>query len=263
LKQLFHIGDAQQAAAARFLLLRIGEKHASYAFTDSKAQIAYELGYCSTDEWTLEELNKLNAQLVSRIPGKVQIAIDYPEAFIAPANVPATMMTSIYAVSSSDLILHEQVPGWQNINVFIIPKILQQWVNDNFPEAGCLHQLTAMMRWVPSSSADGAIYLDLRENDMQLLCARSGQLLLSNDYDYASPEDVLYYLLKCREQFGLSQETVELKLSGLIDKKSALYKELNQYFIHIEFREASWQLPASELPAHFFTSLNDLALCVS
>jgi hypothetical protein len=52
-------------------------------------------------------------------------------------------------------------------------------------------------------------------------------------------------------------------LSGLIDKQSALYKELYQYFINIEFSEAGWNMAGTEYPAHFFTSLNDLAQCVS
>jgi hypothetical protein len=49
----------------------------------------------------------------------------------------------------------------------------------------------------------------------------------------------------------------------MIDQQSALYKELYQYFLHIEFRNASWTIPADEYPAHFFTSLNELAQCVS
>ncbi|MBL0129692.1 MAG: hypothetical protein IPP43_00005, partial [Chitinophagaceae bacterium] len=47
-----------------------------------------------------------------------------------------------------------------------------------------------------------------------------------------------------------------------IDKQSSLYKELYQYFIGVEFSDASWN-SMREFPDHFFTSLNDLAKCVS
>ncbi|HNA96743.1 MAG TPA: DUF3822 domain-containing protein, partial [Chitinophagaceae bacterium] len=65
------------------------------------------------------------------------------------------------------------------------------------------------------------------------------------------------------QQFSLSQQTVSVRLSGLIDKQSALYKDLYQYFREITFREAGWHTVEPEYPAHFFTSLNDLAPCVS
>ena len=93
--------------------------------------------------------------------------------------------------------------------------------------------------------------------------ARQDILLLSQYYPYSTPGDVVYYLLKICHQFSLPQQEVQLQLSGLIEKQSALYKELYQYFIKIDFRDASWNIPDSEYPNHFFTSLNDLAQCVS
>ena len=76
-------------------------------------------------------------------------------------------------------------------------------------------------------------------------------------------QEALDIILKVCQENNLSQEQVKLSLSGLIEKQSVLFKELYQYFIHVEFRNAGWQLPGNEYPAHFFTSLNDLARCAS
>ena len=95
------------------------------------------------------------------------------------------------------------------------------------------------------------------------MAAANGKLLISQHYNYTGHEDVLYYLLRTCQQYGLSQEMITLKVSGLIDKQSALYKELYQYFIHLELRDPGWQLPSNDIPAHYFTSLKDLFLCVS
>jgi hypothetical protein len=92
--------------------------------------------------------------------------------------------------------------------------------------------------------------------------AKDSKLILAQSFPYSTPEDVVYYLLKACQQFSLSQKEVSVHLSGLIDKQSSLFKELYQYFIHPEFREAGWN-SGSEFPAHFFTSLNDLAQCAS
>jgi Protein of unknown function (DUF3822) len=85
--------------------------------------------------------------------------------------------------------------------------------------------------------------------------------LLAQTYSYTAPEDIVYYLLRIVQQFALSAEEVTVILSGLIDKESALYKELYQYFLQIELRSVSWN--TGDYPAHFFSSLNDLARCES
>jgi hypothetical protein len=42
-----------------------------------------------------------------------------------------------------------------------------------------------------------------------------------------------------------------------------LFNALYQYFTHISFRLPNWDFPSGQHPSHFFTSLNDLALCGS
>jgi len=107
-----------------------------------------------------------------------------------------------------------------------------------------------------------SLVVDFRTNDFTVLASKGSLLLLTQTFAYSTPEDVLYYLLNTCRQFNLSQQELQLQLSGLIDKRSSLYNELYQYFIHIDFREAGWNLK-NEYPAHFFTSLNDLATCAS
>ena len=51
--------------------------------------------------------------------------------------------------------------------------------------------------------------------------------------------------------------------AGGVSKKVRLYKDLYQYFIHITFRSSNWETAEDEYPGHFFTSLNDLAICAS
>src|SRR5690606_135547 len=105
-----------------------------------------------------------------------------------------------------------------------------------------------------------------RSEDFSLVVTRGSKLLLTQTFPYSTPADFVYYLLDACRQFSFSQETVRIYLSGLIDRESALYREVYQYFLHIRFRESEWKVPGAEelaYPTHFFTSLNDLAKCVS
>ena len=104
---------------------------------------------------------------------------------------------------------------------------------------------------------------DFRNGSFSLMVLRQHQLLLSRTWQYQSPEDVIYYLLRTCEEFGLNRTESQLSISGFIDKDSSLYKELYGYFAQITFREAAWQMPQNEYPAHYFTAVNDLYPCVS
>jgi len=262
LKQLFYIGDQSSSRNAERLLLRMGEYWAAFAYTNEDASAVYELGYFTVDEWNENELNWIHDRLF-RPAGKVQIGLDHGAGLLLPSGVPGTVLDIVSERSEGQTIVQEPVNGWQLNTVFSISPQLQHWVNNKFPEAGTIHQLSAMMKFVPSSPGDGVMYLDLRQKDLHLLAAANGRLLLSQQYQYEGYEDILFYLLRTCEQFGLSQEKVALKLSGLIDIESSLYKELYQYFIRVELREPGWQLPPNEIPSHYFTSLKDLYLCVS
>lgn len=262
LKQLFHLGDQSSNQKAARLLLRMGEYWAAFAYTDEQVTLVYEMGYFSVEDWTETELNWLSDRLF--LPAdKVQIGLDHGCGMLVPSTVPGSVMNTVYEIPEGHMVVQEPVNGWQLNTVFSIHPLLQKWINDKFPNAGTIHQLSAMMKFVPASTEQGTIYLDIRQKDLHLLATAGGKLLLSQAYDYVGHEDVLFYLLRTCQQYGLSQEAITLKVSGLIDKESALYKELYQYFLHLELREPGWQLPSSDIPAHYFTSLNDLFLCVS
>jgi hypothetical protein len=99
--------------------------------------------------------------------------------------------------------------------------------------------------------------------EFSVVVSRGSNLLLVQRFEYASPSDVLYHLLGICKMFSLLQEEVSLRVSGLVDKDSALAKELFQYFLDIDYRAAAWETDEEIFPPHFFTALNDLARCAS
>jgi hypothetical protein len=87
---------------------------------------------------------------------------------------------------------------------------------------------------------------------------------LAQVYAYKTPLDVVYFLLKICYEFALDQSEVFLILSGLIDQDSAMYAELYNYFLNLHFAQAPlFSLPENDYPHHYFTSLYNLAACVS
>ena len=156
-----------------------------------------------------------------------------------------------------------QVYEWQIHNVYSIRKEIYDQLQQFFPGHHYWHRYTVGLRNIEKTSFDGELTVDLRADVFSLVVSRGNKFLLAQTFEYTTPADVVYYLLLACRQFGFSQESVRLSLSGLIDEGSALYKELEQYFVDTRFRSAQWVLPSDSYPAHFFTLLNDLARCAS
>lgn len=268
MKQLFHIESSLSKNEQPVLSLAFGERHGSFAIGDKTGNELYELGYCITEEWNSDSLpdffsayHCLKGQFY-----QVRIAYDYPEAVFIPsaANVQdgAALLKTLFGKVNGRNVISELIPEWQLYNTYSVPAGLQQWLNNKYPTANYYHQYSIAIKDSGASGENGTLVADFRTDDFTLLATKNSRLLLSSAFDYTTPEDVIFYLLKTCQEFSLSQKDVQLRLSGLIDKQSALYKELYQYFISIEFREANWNA-GNEYPAHFFTSLNDLARCAS
>ncbi len=269
MKQLFDIKKESEAGVQKVLSIRLGAKHCCFAVTNKTGSEIYQLAYITIENWNEEERANL-FELYPDLGGmyyEVLIAFDFPESSLVPMKSvhnddPGTILKAMYGINGLSSVISESVTGWQLNNIYALPADLKVWIQHKFPSARYWHQYSIGVRHSIASSASGTLLVDFRKDDFVLIVTGRNNILLAQTYEYSTPEDVLYALIKICKQFSLSREEVELQLSGLVDKQSALYKELYQYFINIHFRNATWHTD-SDYPAHFFTSLNDLALCVS
>ena len=271
LKQLFYIEPGEtKEAVEQVLSLRIGDKHCCFAITDKTGDRLYKLGYFSIDGLEGNPVASLFAAHPELNDSfyKILAGYDYPQSTLVPSQHykeadTALLLKTLCGINGTAIVISDAIPAWQVYNVYGVPKELHDWMKKKFHAGNYWHQYTLGVKLVEAAQATGHLLVDMRAEDFMVVAAANNKLLLTQTFAYSTPEDVLYYLLKICQQFDLSQQAVHLSLSGLIDKQSVLYKELYQYFIHIEFRQPSWGSADSDYPAHFFTSLNDLARCAS
>lgn len=270
LKELFNIEPASAGdAGEQVLSLRIGERHCGYAITDKSGDLLYKLGYFALDGMEgnpVADLFAAHPELNESFY-KVLAGYDYPQSTLVPSQQykegdAGLLLKTLYGINGTATVISEAIPAWEVYNIYGVPKELHEWMNKKFHAGHYWHQYTLGIKLMRGDAA-GHILVDMRAEDFMVIAGANNKLLLAQTFQYSTPEDVLYYLLKICQQFGLSQQDVHLSLSGLIDKQSALFKELYQYFINIEFRQPGWVNSGNEYPAHFFTSLNDLARCAS
>ena len=268
MKQLFHIKGRDTENVLHVLSLRLGEKHISFAITGKSGNELYELAYCA-----IIRDKDSPADFFNNYPSlqnsfyQVLIAYDHPQSVLTPSSIyqPETaqlFLTTQYGVVTGSPVISELISAWQLYNTYAVPQELLKWVNQKFPAARSWHQYSLAVKKINAAGETGHLFVDFRTDDFTLLVAKDSKMILAQCFPYSSPEDVLYYLLKTCRQFSLSQKDVNLQLSGLVDQDSALFKELYQYFINLEFRGAEWDT-GTDYASHFFTSLNDLAQCAS
>ncbi|MBI5372294.1 MAG: DUF3822 family protein [Sphingobacteriales bacterium] len=268
MKELFTIENPAVPSVQQVLSLRLGNRHLGYAITNRTGEELYKLGYFRTEETDGAAL----AELLEQTPAlkeafySVQVAYDFAGHSLLSSTgyrpeESGNMLKALFGINGNEAVITENIAEWQLYNVYAVPAELLHRVQQYFPAAQCRHQFSLAIKQLQGAGDTAVMLVDFRQDDFSILVTRQSRLLLAQTYAYSTPEDVLYYLLKAVDQLGLSQQELDLQVSGLIDRDSALFKEIVQYFIQVEFRESPWQ--GLEHPAHYFTSLNDLARCAS
>ena len=271
LRQLFHIKSQKtDEGSQQVLSLQVGERHCAIAVTNATGDQLYELFYYSCNVFEANPLPQILAdhESLDRTFYQVQISYDFPQSVLTPAQhfqheEAGLLLKSLYGLNGTSVIISEQVGRWQLHNIYSVPKELHDWVTRKYAAAKFWHQYSIQLKSLQLKPDSGQILVDFRTDEFVVVVENAGKILLTQTIPYSTPEDVLFHLLKVCNQFNLSQEGVQLIISGLIEQQSALYKELYQYFIHVQFKTPGWNVEPNEYPLHFFTSLNDLARCES
>ena len=277
MKQIYNIEkEGNCYEADQVLSLRIGEKHLGFAISSGRLEQASSelirlVWYAGEHNWNheLEELYAAHPELKAKF-SKILVAYDHPQSVLVPPGSYTgndnLLLEMMYGVNGGHSIISQDIAGWQLKNIFAVPSLVKEWATRHFSEAHFYHSYSIGVRLIDNTAMEGSMLIDFRNNDFVVFASKGNRLLMAQTFAYTTFDDVLYYLVKVCTEFGFNQQQVRIAMTGLIEKESNLYRELVQYFLNIRFREPSWVLPVKEddnYPSHFFTSLNDLALCES
>lgn len=268
MKELFYYSKPdQEYGPPQVLIIRLADKHIGFVVTNQSGSGIGSLCYCSLDGMDEPGMNLFEEKYPALHHSyyEVKIIFDYQRSLILPysqagAEDKLTLLNNLHGYAAASVAVTENLPAWQLKNSYAVPANVFDWVRKKYPSAKYLHQHSAAVLNLKPSAEGGKIMADFRSNELQVIAEQQNKFLFAGTFEYETPEDVLFYLLKLCGQFSLSAKNVLLELSGLIEKDSALYKELYQYFLHLQFREADWGA-VNDYPAHFFTSFNDVLKC--
>jgi hypothetical protein len=232
LKELFHYkNELAPAGTSKMLLISLGDRFAAACVSNSEGDQLYHVCFfkCDAEDTIdLQSFREKSGFMNEKYP-QVAINLNYqPDSLMIEPSVTYTL-----------------------------PEQAKTWINSNFPAATLHDQFSINLK---INSGDG-LYADFKTDELSVVLIKEKKLLFAANLDYETSADLLWHFLSICHHFSITSQEIHIKLSGFIEKDSALYKELSQYFLHLEFDNAEWGA-TGDLPAHYFRTFNKLARCV-
>lgn len=212
-------------------------------------------------------------KLLRRPVKETVLVYNFPDSSLVPETL-FTMDTNrdiidtLHGNLNKGLILTEKIPWWELFNVYRISPDIHHLLQQQFTAGKYWHYYSLMLKsykMFDAADQEDIIKVIFYADKMVALVVRNGKVHLVQTFLYQDTKDVVYHLLNCCRQMGISQEEVRLLVGGLIDRQSALSTELHKYFLKIGFEEIDESIKVTdemkELPLHYFSSLLKMAVC--
>lgn len=266
LKTLFEIGSERRMEREGTLLLEIGKDYCYTAFLHKPSNSIDSIRLQAVDEFGLEkDLPEILRPLTETGFDSAVVCSAFPQALLFPKKQFANDYSALDLVydQPGQVYFQDNIPEWQMLNTYSLPKSFCRLIGESLGTVQYYHSYTPTIKIYNGYVAEKQLSVHFSETGFRVLLKKDANIHLAQTYSYKTPLDVVYYLLKICYAFDLSQQEVYLILSGLIEKSSNLFAELQQYFTHINFAQRpEISLPQSPHPHHYFTSLYNLAACV-
>lgn len=266
MKTLFNIQSGKEIGHEHTLLLEVGSNYCCSAYLHKQGNALDALSYVSFEE---TETEQSLADIVGEASGKTIQAIvcsAFPQALLVPNKFSQEgneLLDLIYN-QPAQAFLTDGIPEWQMASIYSVPESFHKQVKQSFSSVQFLHAYTPIIKLYNGYMANSQVTVHFTTQQFRVLVKKDSTVQLAQTYAYKTPLDVVYYLLKICYELNIAQQDVHLILSGLIEKDSPLFAELEQYFTNVHFAHPpSLGLPDHSHPHHFFTSLYNLAACAS
>lgn len=146
-------------------------------------------------------------------------------------------------ILKSDFISHDEIAINDSVNVYVPYMNINNFIFDTFGVFEYKHASTILIESIlkkHTNSKESTIYLNINAMHFELIAIQDSKLLIYNCFEYATIEDVLYFLLFTMEQLHLNAETVNLQLMGLVKQDDELYSVIYKYVRFVEFYKTTY-----------------------
>lgn len=150
--------------------------------------------------------------------------------------------------------------------IYAIDEQLKSTLNQLFPSHHLQHSVTGLVKLMLTADdfQKEQLLISVHENYIEVVLKKNHQLILANQYEYSTANDVLYYVLNIIEQYQLNPLTVNISLVGNMASNSDLVVLLKKYIKFIRFaignKKTDWS-NISGMPQHYNYLLINRMFC--
>lgn len=201
------------------------------------------------------------------------VVYNFPDSSLLPdeyfdIGMNKSITELLFGNAFKGLILSEKIPAWDVYNIYRVQRDVHGILKQKFAGGKYWHYYSILLSSIDRNRdlANSLMQCIFYPEKFVVAFFKGKKLQLMQTYQYETPEDVSYYLLKICQHLDASQEEVKMIVSGLIEQQSALFTELLKYFRDIEWDRVPEGLETKgllgEFPEHYFSSLLKMVACV-
>jgi hypothetical protein len=274
MNSVFEILPSSFGAEKCTLICEVNNEGFSFCIKDSELNIFIGLGIYHFDNSRPAEGFPIALQVLfhqkeflSKNFKKVCIVYSFPQSVLIPFSIykrenNKTMMNMMFGdVESNETILTDVITAHSMYNCYRLSPATIEVMQTQFKGSSTQHQYSLLLNNPVEGQNKMCVIFYARKVVVDLIMNGKHQLI--NSYNYQSSEDISYILLNIKQQFKI--KNIHLEISGLIEKNSALYKEIYKYFDDIELsgyrKDIAYTEEIKGFPSHYFSYLFEMDSC--
>ncbi|WP_207494140.1 DUF3822 family protein [Aridibaculum aurantiacum] len=253
------------------LIIEIGDHHLSCAVSNEghSQVVAFEMFTFDAEEASDLEATfstiKTQSQILSNAFSSVDIVVNNGLSVLVPAYKFNKEISDDYLrLALGDGGAHLKVFDKLEcdpaiVNVYRLPINWNDVLLKHYEIRSASHIYTKIVQAaLDTNKANETIYIQFYHSHFIVCALRQQVLLFIQSFSYDAPEDVVYMLLNITQQLELARPLV--RVSGMIELQSNLYREMQKYFsnIEVEVLGEGQAIEQEQHPAHYFTPFSKL-----
>ncbi|ANW96069.1 hypothetical protein AXE80_07165 [Wenyingzhuangia fucanilytica] len=157
-----------------------------------------------------------------------------PQAFFSEEILNNYLQNTV-KVFDNDYVSYDELDELEMNNVYIPFVNVNNYIFDSFGAFTYLHSSTVFLQNILKSNSvsNKEMFVNVHQNNFQLIVIENNQLLLSNHFNYQTKEDFVYYILFVAEQLKMDPNQFSLTLYGNIKEKDEAYQLLYNYIRNV------------------------------
>ncbi|PLW99740.1 MAG: hypothetical protein C0594_16720, partial [Marinilabiliales bacterium] len=214
-------------------------RHKEYTPGESEESIQKHIDLCLHED-----------EFLSKFFKSVKILYQTKKATLVPAPLfdPDTFHKIFelnHELLKTEILHYSKINQLNAFNVFAMPAWVYADFLSRFQNAEFFQETSSIIYNVLVNNrfkgAEAKVFVNLGEDYLNITVLTEDGITLHNSFDYKSSNDIVYFTMYIYEQLKLNPEKSDLILSGYINKKSEVYKELSRYVRAVKFEKLNPQ----------------------